>query len=161
MVFISGRVPGHGIIDVDTSARIVAMLHHLGLLGLLDFSAAFPIISRAFIIYAMGVSGFPAWIIALAAASWEGAKVVLADGSTAYLMWGGVGQGCPAAAGLFVVGIDPLLVALGRVIDTSIGETVSAFADDIAMVLSALARMSIVHAIFAQYKLAAALALDV
>ena len=135
------------------------MLHRLGVLGLFDFPAAFPSIYRAFIIYVMIVAGFPACVIALAAASWTGAKVVLEDGSTAYLMFDGVGQGCPSAADLFVIGINPLPVAPGRVIDTSIGEAVSAFADDIAMVLSALGRMSVVHAIFAEYKFASALAL--
>ena len=158
--FINGRVPGHGVIDVDTSSRIIAVKHRIGVLGLFDFSAAFPSISRTFIIFVMGVAGFPDWAIALAAASWDNAKIVLADGSTAYHMCDGVGQGCPAAAALFVIGIDPLLVALGKFIDAADGETLSAYVDDIAMVLAALERMGVVHAIFAKYKLAAALALN-
>ncbi len=32
--FISGRIPGHGVIDIDTSARIVSVLHPLGALGI-------------------------------------------------------------------------------------------------------------------------------
>ena len=76
----------------------------------------------------------------------------------AYLMFDGVGQGCPSAADLFVIGTNPLPVAPGRIIDTPIGEAESAFADDAAVVLSALGRMNIVHAIFAEYKLASALA---
>ena len=95
----------------------------------------------------------------MAAASWDNAKIVLADGSTAYHMCDGVGQGCPAAAALFVIGIDPLLVALGKITDAADGETLSAYADDIPMILAALERMGVVHAIFAKYKLAAALAL--
>jgi hypothetical protein len=66
-----------------------------------------------------------------------------------------VGQGCPAAAALFVIGIDPLLVALGKMIDATLGETVSAYADDIAMVVSDPARMRAVHTIFSEHKLAA------
>ena len=96
----------------------------------------------------MGVAGFPPWTIALAAASWDDAKVILSDGSTAYHMCDGVGQGCPAAAALFVIGIDPLLVALGKAIDASAGETASAYADDIAMVVSAPERMHAVHSVF-------------
>ena len=97
-------------------------------------------------------------MIALTSASWAGAKVVTADGSTAHEMHGGVGQGCPASAAPFVVGVSRLLVALFRIIDTSIGEAVSAFADDIAMASVNLERMSIVHGVFAEHKLAAALA---
>ncbi len=120
------------------------MLHPLGVLGLFDFSAAFPSISRAFIIFAMRASGFPDWIISMTSASWADAKVVSDDGSTAYEMHGGVGQGCPAAAAAFVIGISRLLVALFGIIDTAAGEAVSAFADDIAMVVVKLG-LSFIH----------------
>ncbi len=112
--FISGRIPGHGVIDIDTSGRIVSVLQPLGVLGLFDFSAAFPSISRSFIIFVMRAAGFPVWIISMTSASWVGAKVVSDDGSTAYEMHGGVGQGCPAAAAAFVVGINPFISRLIR-----------------------------------------------
>jgi hypothetical protein len=60
-------------------------------------------------------------------------------------MCDGVGQGCPAAAALFAIGIDPLPFALGKAIDASVGETVSAYVDDIAMVVSAPERMRAIH----------------
>ena len=59
-----------------------------------------------------------------------------------------------------MIGIDPLLVALGKVIDASLGETVSSCADDIAMVVSSPDRMCVVHEIFSDCKRAAALSLN-
>jgi hypothetical protein len=44
--FIKGRMPGLGILEIDTAARCIAVCHRLGLIGLFDFSAAFPSISR-------------------------------------------------------------------------------------------------------------------
>ena len=59
-----------------------------------------------------------------------------------------------------MIGIDPLLVALGQAIDAPIGETLSAYADDIAMVASAPHRMRAAHTIFSDFKRAAALSLN-
>ncbi len=57
-------------------------------------------------------------------------------------MESGVGQGYPAAAVLYVVGINPLLVALDKLIAKEKGETLSAYADDIAIVLAELSHLS-------------------
>ena len=75
-------------------------------------------------------------------------------------MNGGVGQGCPSAASAFVIGINPLLTSLHSKIDGASGETISAFADDIAIVLSCVNRLHIMHDVFAEYKLASALSLN-
>ncbi len=109
--FVAGRVPGHGVIDIDSSSRITAVLQDLGVLCLYDFTSAFPSVSRAFILLVMELSGFPGWSVALTAASWAGAKVVDGDGNFMYSLGGGVGQGCPAAASAFVVGLHPTLTA--------------------------------------------------
>ena len=74
--FVSGRIPGHGVIDIDTSCRVTAVLHEIGVLCLYDFTSAFPTVSRSFILLVMQFSGFPAWSVALTKASWTGAKVI-------------------------------------------------------------------------------------
>ena len=112
--FIRGRTPGLGVLDIDTACRCIAMRERLGLLGLFDCSAAFPSISRTFILEVMAAARFPAWMISLAAATWWEAKVVNANGDVEYALLDGVGQGCPSAAALFVIGINPLLVTLSE-----------------------------------------------
>ena len=84
-------------------------------------------------------------MIALADASWHGAPIVQDDGATAYEMNSGVGQGCTAAAVLFVVGINPLLTALEKHIDRARSESLSACADDVAIVVSDHSRLAGVH----------------
>ncbi len=73
-------MPGHGVVDIDSSGRVVALLHSLGVLSLYDFSSAFPSVSRSFILHVMRVSGFPEWTTSLTAASWAGAKIVDDEG---------------------------------------------------------------------------------
>ncbi len=34
--FVAGRIPGHGVVDIDTSGRVVSLLHSLGVLSLYD-----------------------------------------------------------------------------------------------------------------------------
>ena len=70
--FVHGRVPGQGVIDIDCSARCVAMLHRLGVLGLFDFTAAFPSISRELILRVLAAARFPQWAIDVTDASWKG-----------------------------------------------------------------------------------------
>jgi hypothetical protein len=73
--FVAGRIPGHGVIDVDTASRVISVLHELGVLSLYDFTSAFPSVSRSFILLVMQYSGFLAWSISLISASWAGAKM--------------------------------------------------------------------------------------
>ena len=158
--FVAGRVPGHGVIDVDTASRVVSVLHDLGVLSLYDFTSAFPSVSRSFILLVMQFSGFPAWSVSLTSASWTGAKIVDEQGQLLYWMSGGVGQGCPAAASAFVIGINPLLTALQNELLVTGGETLSAFADDIAVVLTCASRLHLLHGIFKEFELASALCLN-
>jgi hypothetical protein len=158
--FLKDRMPGVGILDIDTAARCIAMCRRLGLIGLFDFSAAFPSISRLFIIAVMTAAHFPDWMLAMAAATWRGARVVNDRGETEYEMGDGVGQGCPSAAALFVIGINPLLVALSKLCELHECEIVSAYADDIAICVTSADRLQCVYDIFAQFKKAAALDLN-
>jgi hypothetical protein len=153
-------MPGIGILDIDTAARCIAMCRRLGLIGLFDFSAAFPSISRLFILAVMSAARFPAWMLSMAAATWRGARVVNDQGVTEYEMGDGVGQGCPSAAALFVIGINPLLVALSKLCEEHECEIVSAYADDIAICITSADRLQCVYDIFAQFKQAAALDLN-
>ena len=75
-------------------------------------------------------------------------------------MRGGVGQGCPAAASAFVIGINPLLTAIHAKLDIGGGETLSAFADDIAVVLRSISRLNVLNELFREFELASALCLD-
>ena len=101
-----------------------------------DFASAFPHIGRRFILLVMRAAMFPTWLISLAEASWTHERIVNRHGTEAYPMHSGVGQGCPAAAVLFLVGMTPLLVLLGQVVSGVCGEVLPAYADDIAMVLT-------------------------
>ena len=138
----------------------MALLHRLGVLGLFDFTAAFPSISREFILRVLAAARFPQWAVDVADAPWQGAEIVLSDGTVAYPLDAGVGQGCPAAAVLFVAGIDPLLVALQKQLDTGAGETLSAYADDIALVVTESFKLAKIHEEFELFKRASALSLN-
>jgi hypothetical protein len=131
-----------------------------GLIGLFDFSAAFPSISRLFILEVMAAARFPQWMINMASATWFRARVVNEAGETEYVMNDGVGQGCPSAAALFVIGINPLLVGLNKLCVQHECEVVSAYADDIAICITSSDRLCCVYAIFVQFKNAAALELN-
>ena len=72
----------------------------------------------------------------------------------------GVGQGCPAAAVLFVVGINPLLVALEKRIEKANGEALSAYADDIAVVFSELSHSAAIGDEFDKLRRSSALTLN-
>ena len=158
--FIRGRTPGLGVLDIDTACRCIALLYALGLLGLFDFAAAFPSLSRTFILEVMAAAGFPLWTILVAASTWFESKVVNERGEVEYAINDGVGQGCPSAAALFVIGINPLLVALSKLRIPGTPEAVSAFADGIAMCVTSPERMRPVHALFLQFQSAAALRLN-
>ena len=108
----------------------------------------------------MAAASFPSWLISLAGASWDKARIVNQDGSIAYPVDSGVGQGCPAASVLFIIGINPLLVSLDRVLSCDCGEVLSAYADDIAMVLASPASLAPVAAEFAKFQAASALRIN-
>ena len=125
--FVPRRIPLEGVIEIDTAARI----KDTGVIAPIDFSAAFPSLSQEWLRICMEKAFASAWARHLAQATVEGSKVLRADGSIAFHIKAGVGQGDPAAAGLFVIGIDPLLRQLVSCFCSP--EAVSAFADDIAV----------------------------
>ncbi len=96
--FIRGSTPGLGVLDIDTANRCIAMNEQLCLLGLFDFAAAFPSISRTCIFEVMAAARFPAWMVSVAASTWKDAKVVNEHGRIEYALHDGVGQGCPSAS---------------------------------------------------------------
>ena len=71
-----------------------------------------------------------------------------------------MGQGCPAAASAFVIGIHPLLTAIHSRLDVGLGEALSAFADDIAVVLRCVSRLNVLSKLFKEFELASALCLN-
>ncbi len=96
------------------------------------FCAAFPSISRSFIIAVRRPAGSPLTLIHLACATWHAGAVVDDAGRRMYGIERGVGQGCSASAILFAIGIEPLLRAIGARLDPTRLEIMSVFADDIA-----------------------------
>jgi hypothetical protein len=108
--FIAGRCPDIGILEIDTAARCTAITKgdQPGILALFDFAAAFPSISREFILMVLHAAGFPDWVSALAKVAWRGSRIADSDGNVDYDIISGVGQGCPASAVMFVVGVNPI-----------------------------------------------------
>ena len=114
---VRGRVPLLGAIEIDAVARCAAFCstpEEPAVLTLLDFLTAFPNVDRQCILMVMAAAGFPIELVYLAAASWNESYVVDREGNWLYAILRGVGQECSAAALLFVIGVEPLLVALKK-----------------------------------------------
>ena len=126
-------------------------------LALLDFSTAFPHICRDFILWVMRLAGFPPQLLNLAKATWRDSHVIAGDGRFLYSVGRGVGQGCSAAASLFVLGIEPLLRVLERRLDPARYEALSVFADDVALTCHNVARLVALEPIFARFSQCATL----
>jgi hypothetical protein len=99
----------------------------------------------------MRLAGFPRHLIRLAEATWRDSYVVGGDGGRLYEVGRGVGQGCSAAATLFVIGIEPLLRALERRLDAEQNETLSVFADDVALTSASVERLVALEPVFAPF----------
>ena len=80
-------------------------------------------------------AGFPEQLVHLARASLDGAEFLTEELEVLFRVSSGVGQGCTAAATLFVIAAEPMLQAVGSVLDPSEDELVVAFVDDLAFIL--------------------------
>ena len=109
----------------------------------------------------LAAAGFPLALRRLAEASWVGSCVVDGEGARSYDVARGVGQGCSAAALLFVIGMEPLLIEIAKSLDSSRHEVLSVFADDVAFATAGVSRLLAMQPLFDKFERCASLSLGV
>ena len=143
--FLRGRSMLQNILDVETRSLVYAHEQY-GLLErpvaiLFDFANAFPSLSQAFLWMVLYFIGVPPFVIGAIQQLYQN-NVHLWEFRDrirrVYVARSGVKQGGPLSALLFVIAIDCFLAALASRLDD--GDVLTAFADDIAVVVRDLWR---------------------
>ena len=134
--FVATRQPIRNLLDLDASARAIAVTAEKGYIVSTDFATAFPAIDQGWIVKTMRRAFFPETAINLAIASLDRAEFVTHSMEKLFDVTSGVGQGCTSASTLFVIGAEPIIRAIQGIIDVSKHETLVAFADDLALCLA-------------------------
>ena len=133
------------VIDVDFEAMRVSLKHERGMLILFDFEAAFPSLSREFMLETLQGIGFPPNLLQVISCLYHNnAHLLRLKGQLfpSFCASSGVRQGCPLSPLLFIICVVLLLRRLKSWFPES---TVRAYADDNAMITD-----NFIHREFAQ-----------
>ena len=138
--FLRGRSMLQNILDVETKSIVYAHEQY-GLLArpvtiLFDFANAFPSLAHEFLWMVLHFIGVPPLVIgAIQQLYKNNTHLWEFRGRTrkVYIAKSGVKQGGPLSALLFVIAIDCFLAALASLL--AVGDVLTAFADDIAVVI--------------------------
>ena len=133
--FVAGRLPMANLLELDTAARKVALRFPRGCIVSTDFATAFPATDQSWILRVLAHAGFASELICLARASLQDAVFLTEALDVLFPVSSGVGQGCTAASTLFVIAAEPILQAVGSLLEHAKDELVVAFADDLAFTL--------------------------
>ena len=120
--FVFGRQGLDNVVDVYTRARMADMraaADKIPAIMLYDYAAAFPSVSHVFLFVCLTAAGLPGGMIAFFRALYTNNQVyVNIDGEILWLyeVLAGVLQGCPASGSLFVIALNPCLIALHAVL---------------------------------------------
>ena len=109
--FVSGRCILHNVMDVESAGLGLCLLSEKASIVMLDFSSAFPSLSRAFAWYASFFIGIPANIILAVKALYDDNwHFINFNGirKFAFLAQSGVRQGCPLSNTIFLLATDAL-----------------------------------------------------
>ena len=137
--FLKKRQLLKNVLDVDFAAQKISVQSRSGAIILFDFKAAFPSLSHDMIWDTLEATGVDPSFIQVIKMFYSNNKHILKlrgetfDGIT---VKSGVRQGCPLSGLLFAMCVDVLLGRLSQILKRD--EVVSAFADDIAVVLENL-----------------------
>ena len=138
--FIQGRSMLKNIIEVEHAAMCASLQHEDAAIVLFDFTAAFPSISREYLMATAESAGLPPTAMHVLRSLYHNTTGVLflngkLHGSVPFLS--GIRQGCPLSPLLFALASDSLLRILKYRHKDAV---VKAFADDTAMVLPSWSR---------------------
>lgn len=138
--FVACRDHTANITEMDAFARMFALSAEAGMsptLLLLDLEAAFPSISRSFLLAALRAQRFPAGLVAVVKGVFS-ENGLFSHGPpvrTLYVATSGVAQGFPLSGSLFVVVMDPALRRLQAAPRQRRAGMARACADDLAVAL--------------------------
>lgn len=138
--FLPGRSLLCNVLDVDESMRLASLQGEDPGAVFFDFAAAFPSIAHEFMKEVLEHIGLPLPVRNLVAALYfgHGCKLAVAGGLFAgFAISAGIRQGCPLSPLLFAICGDLLLRKLSSLLP---GDTVRAYADDIALVARSLSQ---------------------
>jgi len=117
-----------------------------------DFMSAFPSIAHEFLWTFLLFAGFPVAFVLGVKKMYTNNRHFIKIGGKSYpgpLILAGVRQGCPLSMVLFALCIDALLDNIDTILDRTKGETIGAFADDVAVVIEDFLRsLPLLHGIF-------------
>ena len=151
--FIPGRHFTNNIVVIDTVSRMHSNLHSKyggAVAAFFDFGNAFPSLAVGWIMLVEWLE-VPTGIYCLVQALYHDVSMYLQHaGSSDFLcvVQSGVLQGCPLAALLFVLAMEPFLIMFKIVIEEAGLGIVRACADDLAITLKSFESLSIVYSIF-------------
>ena len=125
-----------------------------------DFMAAFPSTSWRWIFFLLERSGIPTGLINLVKALYTQVAAHSAE-SRERLFWilSGILQGCPLSGSLFIIAINPMLLALRQLSPDSSRMVLTACADDIGIVLRSIELAPQIAALFDRFAALATLKL--
>ena len=140
--FLPGRSMLRNVVEVEHDAMMAALEREDAALVLFDFKAAFPSVSRTYLLAALESAGLPPCAMAVVRTLYmtNTAQLVLHGGLHGSIaLERGIRQGCPLSPLLFALASDALL----RVLQERHPDCpVAAFADDTAMVISSWSRQA-------------------
>jgi endonuclease/exonuclease/phosphatase family metal-dependent hydrolase len=135
--FMRGRSITDNILETESMAiRFVKFYAGNSGIILFDFAAAFPSIAHDWIFRVLRAMALPPFLIDLIQRLYKDCAIELLYGAESHEPFhanAGIKQGCPLSGTLFALALDPFIRMLCLTIPKQLG-TVSAFADDIAIV---------------------------
>ena len=171
--FVPGRQMLQNVLELDVYSRISAFRCHahrkelnfranipphsvasLAVTVLTDFSTAFASVSHGWLFSVLEAISVPGWFLRVVKNRYQSNEANLMQEGCSHFLFkvnGGVMQGCPLSAVLFLFAIDPLLWLLSQAVVAPGFGKVFAAADDIGIVLHNLCSVGLVGKAFALF----------
>eukprot|EP00973_Karenia_brevis_P046499 6449363-Karenia_brevis.AAC.1 len=163
--FISGRHFTDNLVLVDTTSRVYSNLHYLygnSVTAFFDFANAFPSLALQWLFLVLRWLKLPRGLINFVHALYHDVHCFLKHaGQVRYMcqVRSGVLQGCPLAALLFVLALEPFVCMFQHTMYSQSIGVIAICADDISIVLKSWRDLIHVHCIFELAQQAAGLTL--
>lgn len=139
--FIQGRSLVTNVPIIDAAGRSFGLrgLRCLPCMVFFDFKAAFPSTSWKWLFFLLEPAGLPMGLLNLTKAVYTSVTALSADTrDQLFQILSGILQGCPLSGTLFIIAVNPIFVALGKLSPDQSEMVLTACADDVGIALKTL-----------------------
>jgi hypothetical protein len=161
--FVKGRRMLRNVLEIDHAAQKISVTNKSGAILLFDFTAAFPSLAHDMMWDVLRFGGIDESFIEVVRMFYANNQHILKVRGGLFKgvqVLSGVRQGCPLSGLLFAICIDVLLCKIDKLLSGD--ETIGAFADDIAVVVSNIwTSASSLQVLFEEFEDISALSLNV